>query len=72
MWGVRCFLGDSARAHVSKERERIQEKPVQEPKTALGKRIKAEMGAPTALVDQLVEDIGEDVLSKYEPDGEPN
>jgi hypothetical protein len=57
---------------VGKERERIQEKPSQEPKTAHGKRIKTKTGAATVLIDQLMENIGVDLLTKFKTDGKPH
>jgi len=54
---------------VERERKRVRPKPVREPKTALGKEIKRQMGAPTSLVDKIVRREGQ---RKFRPRGKPH
>ena len=52
---------------VESERKRLwdRKKKLREPKTELGKRIQEQTGAPTVMVDRLVNDVGEEILKKY-------
>ena len=72
-------LTDKAREHwsatereavhqaVKQERDRVRSADVPEPETALGRDIKAKMGAPTALVDEMVRQEGRETLRKLKP-----
>jgi len=57
---------------VERERKRVRPKPIPEPKTALGKEIKRQTGAPTSLIDEIVRRGGEKVLKKFRPRGKPH
>jgi len=57
---------------VERERKRVRPKPIPEPKTALGKEIKRQTGAPTSLVDKIVRREAEKVLKKFRPLGKPH
>ena len=46
------------------ERDRVRPADVPEPETVLGRDIKAKLGAPTALVDEIVRQEGEETLKK--------
>jgi hypothetical protein len=57
---------------VEMERCRLEAKPVPEPDTELGKRIKAEMDLPTSVINRHVKDSATDLLQKIRPKGKPN
>ena len=52
---------------VRQERDRVRPADVAEPETALGRGIKAKLGAPTALVDEIVRQEGTETLRKLKP-----
>ena len=52
----------TVRQAVRQERARVHAEEVAEPETALGRDIKKQMGAPTALVDEIVRQGGEETL----------
>ena len=58
------------------ERKRLWEKrkvkKVREPKTELGKRLKKSTGAASALVDQLVDEMGSELLEDTDVEGPLN
>ena len=60
------------RGAVRQERERVRAAPVEEPETELGRDIKKQMGAPTALVDDIVRQGGEETLRKLKPPRKPH
>ena len=60
------------RGAVRQERERVRAAPVEEPETELGRDIKKQMGAPTALVDEIVRQGGEETLRKLKPPRKPH
>ena len=55
---------EAVRQAVLQERARVHPEEVAEPETALGRDIKNQMGAPTALVDEIVRQGGEETLRK--------
>ena len=55
---------EAVRQAVRQERDRVTPADVDEPETALGRDIKAKLGAPTALVDEIVRQEGEETLRK--------
>ena len=57
---------------VRAERERVSAVQVAEPETALGRDIKQQMGASTALVDEIVRQGGEETLRKLKPPRKPH
>ena len=57
---------------VRQERDRVRPADVPEPETALGRDIKAQLGAPTALVDEVVRQGGEETLRKLKPPRKPH
>ena len=57
---------------VRQERDRVAPADVPEPETALGRDIKAKLGAPTALVDEIVRQGGEETLRKLKPPRKPH
>ena len=57
---------------VGQERDRVSLADVPEPETALGRSIKAKLGAPTALVDEIVRQEGEETLRKLKPPRKPH
>ena len=57
---------------VGQERDRVRLADVTEPETALGRSIKAKLGAPTALVDEIVRQEGEETLRKLKPPRKPH
>ena len=63
---------EAVRQAVRQERDRVAPADVDEPETALGRDIKAKLGAPTALVDEIVRQEGEDVLRKLTPPRKPH
>ena len=60
------------REAVQQERERVSPQEVAEPETALGRDIKEKLGAPTALVDEIVRQGGEETLRKLKPPRKPH
>ncbi len=57
---------------VRQERDRVTPADVQEPETALGRDIKAKLGAPTARVDDIVRQEGKETLRKLKPPRKPH
>ena len=57
---------------VRQERERVLPAVVPEPETALGRDMKAKLGAPTALVDEIVRHEGQETLRKLKPPRKPH
>ncbi len=57
---------------VFQERARVRPVVVKEPETALGRDIKAKLGAPTALIDEIVRQGGEETLRKLRPPRKPH
>ena len=60
------------REAVRAERERVSPEHVAEPETSLGRDIKEKMGAPTALVDEIVRQGGEETLRQLKPPRKPH
>ena len=60
------------REAVQQERERVSPQEVAEPETALGRGIKEKLGAPTALVDEIVRQGGEETLRDLKPPRKPH
>jgi hypothetical protein len=60
------------REAVQQERERVSPQEVAEPETALARDIKEKLGAPTALVDEIVRQGGEETLRKLKPPRKPH
>jgi hypothetical protein len=59
------------REAVAQERERVRAKPVPEPATELGRRIKREMDVPTSIIDRIVRKEAGKTLKKFRPKGKP-
>ncbi len=57
---------------VKQERDRVLPADVPEPETALGRDIKAKLGAPTALVDEIVRQEGKETLRKLKRPRKPH
>ncbi len=57
---------------VRDERDRVRPADVAEPETALGRNIKAKLGAPTALVDEIVRQEGKETLRKLKRPRKPH
>ena len=57
---------------VRAERKRVSPQHVAEPETSLGRDIKAQMGASTALVDEIVRQGGEETLRKLKRPRKPH
>ena len=60
------------REAVRAERERVSPEQVAEPETSLGRDIKQQMGAPTALVDEIMRQGGEEALRQLKPPRKPH
>jgi hypothetical protein len=64
------------RQAVDSERERLwvkeSEHPKTEPKTLLGRRVQAEMDAPSKMIDRIVEKVTREKLSKFKGKGKTN
>ena len=63
---------EQRREAVLQERRRVVAIPVDEPETELGRDIKKQMGAPTALVDEMIRQEGEDVLKNLKRPRKPH
>ena len=63
---------EAVRQAVRQERDRVSPAEVQEPETELGRDIKKQMGASTAVVDEIVHQEGEETLRKLKPPREPH
>ena len=57
---------------VSKERERVKPKGVQQPETNLGQEIKKVMDVPTSVIEQQIEEAAMEELKEFKPKGKPN
>ncbi len=57
---------------VSKERERVKPKGVQQPETNLGQEIKKVMDVPTSIIDQEINEAAIEELKEFKPKGKPN
>ncbi len=57
---------------VRQERERVAPAAVPEPETALGRDIKAKLGAPTAVVDEIVRQEGKETLRRLKTPRKPH
>ena len=57
---------------VSKERERVKPKGVQQPETDLGQEIKKVMDVPTSIIDQEIKEAAIEELKGFKPKGKPN
>ena len=57
---------------VSKERERVKPKGVQQPETNLGREIKNSMDAPTSIIDREIKKGAMEKLKEFKPKGKPN
>ncbi len=57
---------------VSKERERVKPKGVQQPETNLGQEIKKVMNVPTSIIDQEIKEAAMEELKEFKPKGKPN
>ncbi len=57
---------------VSKERERVKPKRVQQPETNLGREIKNSMDAPTSIIDREIKKGAMEKLKEFKPKGKPN
>ena len=57
---------------VRQERDRVRPADVPEPETALGRDMEAKLGAPTALVDEMVREEGRETLRKLETPRKPH
>ncbi len=57
---------------VRQERDRVQPVDVPEPATALGRDMKAKLGAPTTLIDDLVRREGTQILKRLTPPRTPH
>ena len=62
----------AVRQAVLEERARVHPEEVAEPETGLGRHIKNQMGAPTALVDEIVRQGGEETLRKLKRPQKPH
>ena len=60
------------RQSVEKERERVSAKRVREPKTLLGRNIKATLDAPSKMIDRIVEKEAAEALRKFKGKSKPN
>ncbi len=60
------------REAVAQERGRVHPERVAEPETALGRDIKQQLGAPTALVDEIMRQEGEEMLRKLKRPRKPH
>ncbi len=63
---------EAVRQAVLQERARVHPEEVAEPETALGRDIKRQMGAPSALVDEIVHQGGEEILRKLKRPRKPH
>ena len=63
---------ERVREAVRRERDRVSPADVPEPETELGRDIKKQMGASTAVVDEIVRQGGEDTLRKLKPPRKPH
>ncbi len=63
---------EAVRQAVSQERNRVSPADVPEPETELGRDIKKQMGASTAVVDEIVRQGGEETLRKLKPPRKPH
>ncbi len=63
---------EAVRQAVKQERDRVTPADVDEPETALGRDIKAKLGAPTALVDEIVRQEGKETLRKLKTPRKPH
>ena len=63
---------ERVREAVRQERERVTPVAVKEPETALGRDIKAKLGAPTALIDEIIRQEGKETLRKLKPPRKPH
>ena len=57
---------------MNQERTRVHPEEVAEPETALGRDIKKQLGAPTALVDAIVRQEGKEMLRKLKRPRKPH
>jgi hypothetical protein len=60
------------KAAVQQERDWLKANPAPEPDTELGKRIKAQMDMPTAVVNRQIRSTARQVLREARPKGKPN
>ena len=60
------------RAVVRQERDRVTPAAVKEPVTELGRDIKKQMGAPTAVVEQIIRQEGKQILRELTPPRKPH
>ena len=60
------------RTVVRQERDRVTPAAVKEPATELGRDIKKQMGAPTAVVDQMIRQEGKQILRELTPPRKPH
>ena len=58
---------EAVRQAVRQERDRVRPADVPEPERALGRDIKAKLGAPAALVDEIVRQEGKETLRRLKP-----
>ena len=63
---VSPFQAERIREAVRRERQRVQPREVDEPKTALGRELKKVTGAPTALIDDFIEEEATEILEMLE------
>ena len=63
---------EAVRQAVRQERDRVSPADVPEPETALGRDIKAKLGAPTALVDEIIRQEGKETLRKLKTPRKPH
>ncbi|MCH8018047.1 MAG: hypothetical protein IH917_15645, partial [Acidobacteria bacterium] len=57
---------------VSKERERVKPKGVQQPETNLGQEIKKATDAPTRMIESEIKKKAMEKLKEFKPKGKPN
>ena len=57
---------------VRQERDRVIPAAVKEPATELGRKIKKQMGAPTAVVDRMIRREGNQILRELKPPWKPH
>lgn len=60
------------RLAVDKERERVTPRKVKEPRTLLGRKIKAMMDAPTRKIDRILEEETTEALKRFKDKGKAN
>ena len=63
---------EAVRQAVRQERDRVTPADVPEPETELGRDIKKQMGASTAVVDEIVRQGSEETLRKLKPPRKPH